>query len=229
MFVISALFSGGCASSLVTNPPRSATEQLLLSSAADRAMASVDLDIFAGRTVYVDFTYFDSYDSKYAEGEVRDAVSRAGALLTDNETNADVIIQARAGALAIDATTILVGIPNMSVPIPLSVPIEIPEIAFYKTETQHSYAKIALLAYVNKTRAHIYSSGPLLGKALHDYHKILIVSWVATDIPEKEKTKTKAEKYKIWSPQYDVQNMPKPASSAPRNPPATTVQPAPGH
>jgi hypothetical protein len=231
MLIAVAIFSGGCASSLVTNPPRSATEQLLLSSAADRAMASVNLDIFAGRTVYLDLTYFDSYDSKYAEGEVRDALFRAGALLVNCATNADVIIEARSGALAIDNDTILFGVPNMSVPIPLSVPIEIPEIALYKNQTQHSYAKFALLAYVNKSRAHIYSSGPLDGKAYHDYHKVLFISWVATDIPEKEKTQKKAEKCKIWSPQYDLQNMPPPASGsgAPlRNPalinvPATTV------
>jgi hypothetical protein len=228
IFVVIALFSGGCASSLITNPPRSATEQLLLSSAADRAMASVDLDIFAGRSVYLDLTYFDSYDSKYAEGEIRDALFRAGALLVSSATNADVIIEARSGALAIDDDTILFGIPNMSVPIPLSVPIEIPEIAFYKTQTQHSYAKFALLAYVNQSRTHIYSSGPLDGKAYHDYHKILFLSWVATDIPEKAKTKEKVEKYRIWSPQYNLGKMPPPASppGAPRD---TTVQPMPGH
>jgi hypothetical protein len=217
ILVVIALFSAGCASSLVTNPPRSATEQLLLSSAADRAMAFVDLDIFAGRTVYLDLTYFDSYDSKYAEGEIRDALFRAGALLVDKTTNADVIIEARSGALAIDNDTVLFGIPNMSVPIPLSVPIEIPEIALYKTQTQHSYAKFALLAYVNRSRTHIYSSGPLDGKAYHDYHKILFISWVATDIPEKAKTEKKAEKYKIWSPQYDLQNMP-PAIAKPVGP-----------
>lgn len=226
VFIVVTLFSGGCASSLLTNPPRSATEQLLLSSAADRAMASVNLDIFAGRAIYLDLTYFDSYDSKYAEGEIRDALFRAGALLIDNETNADVIIEARSGALAIDNDTVLFGIPNMSVPIPLSVPIEIPEIALYKTQTQHSYAKFALLAYVNKSRAHIYSSGPLDGKAFHDYHKILFISWIATDIPEKTKTREKAEKYKIWSPQYNLQNMPSPASILPQAPPAPT---APGH
>jgi hypothetical protein len=217
IFMAVVLFVTGCASSLVTNPPRSATEQLLLSSSADRAMASVNLGIFAGRSVYLDLAYFDSYDSKYAEGEIRDALFRAGALLVNSETNADVIIEARSGALAIDNDTILFGIPNMSVPIPLSVPIEIPEIALYKTQTQHSYAKFALLAYVNRSRAHIYSSGPLDGKAYHDYHKILFISWVATDIPEKEKTEKKAEKYKIWSPQYDLQNMP-PAIAKPVGP-----------
>ena len=221
MVIALTLFSAGCASSLVTNPPRSATEQLLLSSAADRAMASVDLDIFAGRTTFLDLTYFDSYDSKYAEGEIRDALFRAGALLVNSETNADIIIEARSGALAIDNDTILFGIPNMSVPIPLSVPIEIPEIALYKTQTQHSYAKFALLAYANKSRAHIYSSGPLDGTSNHDYHKILFISWVATDIPEKAKTPKKAEKYRIWSPQYNLGKMP-PPSSVPIVSPAIT-------
>jgi hypothetical protein len=208
LFLLIALFCGGCASQFETNPARSATEQLLLSSSADRALASVNLDIFAGKTVFLDPTYFDSYDSKYALGEIRDALSRAGALLVSNATNSEIIVEARSGALSIDNDASLVGIPSMNIPIPFSVPIQIPEIAFYKTQIQDSYAKIALLAYANQSRAHIYSSGPLAGTSYSDYHKILFFSWISTDIPEKQTKEKKAEQYKIWSPQYDLENLP---------------------
>ena len=203
-----ALSGGGCAGYKMTEPPRSATEQLLLSTAADRAMASANLGIFAGHKVFLDTNYFDSYDSKYAIGEIRDALSRAGALLMPEAKDSDIIIEARAGALSIDSDDSLIGVPASGLPIPLAGAVSIPEIALYKSDRQFSYAKIALLAYANGSRAHIYSTGPLLGKSYDKYHKILFVSWVFTDIPEKQKKAAKAEKDQVWTPQYDPMNMP---------------------
>jgi uncharacterized protein DUF6655 len=207
LFVLAALFCG-CASTSITNPPRSATEQLLLSTSADRALASTDLTPFAGQKFFLDTTYFDSYDSKYAEGEIRDAFSRAGALPVSAAKSADVIVEARSGGLSIDYMESLIGVPHIAIPIPLTGTFEMPEIAFYKTEKQFSYAKIALLAYANQSRAHVYSSGPLLGRAYNNYHKILFISWVFTDIPEKQKKPEVAIKYQKWFPQYDLTNMP---------------------
>jgi hypothetical protein len=63
-----ALLLGGCATNVTTNPARSATEQLLLSTAADRALQSANLTAFANQKVFLDTTYFDSYDSKYVIG-----------------------------------------------------------------------------------------------------------------------------------------------------------------
>jgi len=90
--LFAALLPGGCTMDKTTAPARSATEQLLLSTAADRALQATDFTIFAGRKVFLDPAYFDSYDAKYALGTVRDALNRAGALLEDNATNSDIII-----------------------------------------------------------------------------------------------------------------------------------------
>ena len=218
ILVLAALPGGGCASYKLTNPPRSATEQLLLSTAADRALASADLTMFAKKAVFLDTTYFDSYDSKYALGEIRDALSRAGALLEPDAKDADIIIEARAGALSTDSADTLIGIPNTGLPIPLAGTVSIPELAFYKSEKQFAYAKIALLAYANRSRAHIFSSGPLDGKSYNKYHKVLFVSRVFTDIPEKQTKAKKAEKYQSWFPQYDLAIMPLPGSTT--NPPS---------
>ena len=200
--------SGGCAGHNMTNPPRSATEQLLLSTAADRAMASVELDMFAGHRVYLDTTYFNSYDSQYAIGEIRDALSRAGALLVSAPSNSDITIEARSGALSIDYSDNLFGIPASPIPIPLTGELSLPEIAIYKSDLQHSYAKIALLAYSTSSRAHIFSSGPLLGMSYDKFHKLLFVSWVTTDIPEKQKKEGTLMKREVWWRQYDPGNMP---------------------
>jgi hypothetical protein len=183
-----ALFVSGCADATMTNPPRSATEQLLLSTAADRAITNADYSLFQGKQVFLDATYFDSYDSKYVIGAIRDALSQAGARLMTGPTNADIIVECRSGALSIDASDSLVGIPATAVPIPLAGSLVIPEIALYKSSRQHSYAKFALLAYENTSRQHLYSSGSLLGKSYNKYYKFLgFIQWTTSDIPEKQK------------------------------------------
>ena len=225
IFIAAALFCGGCANINLTNPPRSATEQLLLSTSADRALASADLTMFANQKVFLDTTYFDSYDSKYAIGEIRDALSRAGALMPDAKSS-DIVIEARAGALSTDSSDSLIGVPSTGLPIPLAGAVSIPEIALYKSDKQQAYAKIALLAYANQSRAHIYSSGPLAGKSYNTYHKILFVAWTFTDIPEKQKKEKTAEKYQSWFPQYDPTNMPvtvTTTNAAPSRTPSTNI------
>ena len=207
IFTAMALFSG-CTTQEETEPPRSATEQLLLSSAADRAMTQANLNIFAGRTVYFDFTYFFSYDQQYAEGAIRDAFSRAGALIVRDNKSADVIVEARSGAYSTDTNSAFFGIPSVPLPIPGTAEEPVtPQVALYQKQAQVSYAKFALLAYSNKTGAHIYSSGPLDGSTHMTYKSLLLVSWWSTDIPEKTKPKYK-HKYEVWFPQYDTQNMP---------------------
>ena len=205
--ICAALLTGGCTTVRTTDPARTATEQLLLSTAADHALRSANFVFFANRKVFLDTNYFDSYDSKYALGTIRDALSRAGALLEDNVTNSDIVMEARSGALSTDNSSYLLGIPNIGVPIPLAGAVQTPELAFYKSEKQTSTAKIALLAFARQSRMHVYSSGPLDGKSYNNHYKLLFVTWVFTDIPEKH-GKKRAAKYQPWFPQYDPENFP---------------------
>jgi hypothetical protein len=184
---ILTLFLTGCSTANMTNPARSATEQLLLSTSADRAIASATLPSINGKKIYIDGTYFDSYDSKYVLGAIRDAFSRAGGLLVENATNSDIIVEARSGALSIDFSESLFGVPASGIPIPLAGVVTIPELAIYKSSRQHSYAKLALLAYDTKSREHLYSSGSMLGLSYNKYYKFLgFFQWTTTDIPEKK-------------------------------------------
>ena len=182
------LLAAGCTAYQMTNPPRSVTEQLLLSTASDRALQTANFGIFANQKVFVDASCFESYDSKYALGEIRDVLSRAGARLVDNVTNCDDLIEVRSGALSTDQSESLVGLPKTTAPVPLAGVVALPEVALYKSQKQHSIAKLALLAYARQTREHVFSSGPLVGKAYNNYYKFLFaISWTTTDIPEKHK------------------------------------------
>lgn len=198
----------GCTTVKTTTPPRSATEQLLLSTATDHALQKTGLEIFAGRTVFLDTTYFDSFDAKYVLGTIRDALSRAGALVENTPTNSDFIVEARSGALSINDSETMFGVPSLGVPIPLAGTVQTPEMAFYKAQIQQSVAKFALLAYRRQTTAHVYSSGPLDGKAYDKHARILFVPWHSTDVPELQSNPKKAQKDQTWGPQYDLMNMP---------------------
>ncbi len=182
------LAGGGCTQTTLTAPQRAATEQLLLSTAAERAIVSTNLSLFNGRKVFLDASYFDSYDSKYAIGTIRDALSRSGALLVSNATNSDIIIEARSGALSIDAAETLIGVPSAGVPVPLAGAVSIPELALFKSQKQFSLAKLALLAYETHGGKHIYSSGPMIGKAYNNYYRFLgFITCTSTDIAAKHR------------------------------------------
>lgn len=209
VILISALLLlAGCTTTKTTTPPRSATEQLLLSASTDHALQKTGLEIFTGQRVFLDTTYFDSYDAKYVLGTLRDALSRAGALVENAPTNSDIIVEARSGALSINDSETMFGVPSLGVPVPLAGTVQTPEMAFYKSQTQRSVAKFALLAYSRQTTAHVYSSGPLDGKAYDKRSRILFVQWHSTDVPELQSNPKKAQKYQTWFPQYDLTNMP---------------------
>ncbi len=187
------MFCASCSTIRETLPARTATEQLLLSTAADHAMASTNttLSEFAHKKVFLDATYFEGYDSKYAIGTVRDALSSAGALLMADAKEADVIIELRSGAFSTDETKYLIGIPSFSIPSLLGPPVPVPEIPFYKSHKDESIAKFALLAYDAHSREHLYSSGSVVGRAHVKKWSLLFFGKTSTDIPEKQKPKKK--------------------------------------
>jgi len=182
------LLLGGCTLSTMTNPPRSVTEQLLLSTAADRAINAYGFFAFAQKKVYVDGSYLESYDSKYVLGTVRDALSRAGACLVDTMTNSEIVVEPRSGALSIDSGSSLLGLPQIGAP-SVAGSVGIPEIAIYKSTRQHAIAKLALLAYSTKTGERFFSSGTLFGDSYNKEYSLLLglLEWYRTDIPERKR------------------------------------------
>jgi hypothetical protein len=177
----------GCTQTRLTSPKRSAVEQLLLSTAADRAWALVQPSEISGKKVYVEERYFDSYDQEYALGALRDALSSTGSLLVAKAEEAEIIIEPRNGALSIDGTDSIIGIPKTPIPVPFAGVVETPELALFKSEKQFSTAKFAFLAYDQTSRKHVLSSGPLVGRANIKYYKILgIIKFTRTTIPEKK-------------------------------------------
>lgn len=187
--LLSVLVVAGCTSSRETIPQRSATEQLLISTAADHAVEEIKLDIPPGAKVFVDAANFDGIDSKYAVGALRDRILRLGGHLVSERVLADMVVELRSGALSVDQSQSLVGIPKFDVPIPLAGPLGFPEIALFKKSERRGVAKFAATAYGMKDGEGRGSTGPRYGFS-HDTHWVLFFffSWSSGDVlPEENK------------------------------------------
>src|ERR1700754_1366534 len=80
---------GACTTVRESSPQRTATEELLISTAVDRAIAQVNLKIPPGTKVFVDADQLQgSDDGKYAAGEMKDHLLRDGAHLVDDKGKA---------------------------------------------------------------------------------------------------------------------------------------------
>lgn len=189
----------GCSTDRQTDPQRTATEQLLISTAADRAAARLALDIGSDRKAFLDATNFEGLDGKYAIAAIRSSLLKQGTRFVGDKKDADTIIEIRAGALSIDKHEMLVGIPSVDIPIPLAGPLGTPEIALYKSEEQEGVAKFAATAYDAKDGRFLAESTPPLGRSHIKKRVILVVSWTEDDVhgeaaapPDRKKTRSLA-------------------------------------
>ncbi|MHC4716922.1 MAG: DUF6655 family protein, partial [Planctomycetota bacterium] len=106
----------GCSSRTLSNTPRSAIEQMLLSGAVDKAMAKLDLPEVADRNVFIDFSNLKSYDVEYVRAATRARICGLGATLVDKADDADLVAEVSSGGLGIEFKSGTVGIPALPVP-----------------------------------------------------------------------------------------------------------------
>lgn len=161
VLAILVCLTAGCGTTRVTDTPRAATEQLLVSHAVDQAVAQLDFRLLAGHSVYFDPLYLDANpDRGYLISSLRQHLLACGCLLQDKREDADYVVEARAGALSTDRHGILVGVPAMNIPVLVpGQPSQIPEIPFAKKTDQKGYAKIGIFAYQRKTGQPVFQSG----------------------------------------------------------------------
>lgn len=130
--ILAMLMLGACTTMRESSPQRTATEQLLISTAVDRAVEQVNLKTPVGTKVFVDADQLEGSDGKYAAGAMKDRLLRGGAHLVADRGKADAVVEVRAGALSIDDKQTLVGTESFDVPVPLAGQFKIPEIALSK-------------------------------------------------------------------------------------------------
>lgn len=170
---------GACASVTETNPARTATDMLLVNRAADRAVEGLTLPIPQGARVFVDETYFQAENARYALSAIRGALSEAGYAIVRERGEADAIFEVRAGALSLDQLRRVFGIPDMRVPINDSLNVvSLPELSIYSNRDRMGVAEFSGFIYDARTGMPLGAITPMIGQYKIRSHKaLMMISW----------------------------------------------------
>src|SRR5699024_639546 len=127
-----------------TELDQTARAQLLLSRAADRAVAKIHPAVPAGNTIYLDTRNFignAAYRTEYAIARIRIQLLQKGYRLVDTEAEADTIAEISSGAVSINPAHTLFEFPSFPLPIPFTNDVKTPEIALYGSTNSTGVAK----------------------------------------------------------------------------------------
>lgn len=174
-----ALFLAGCASTTESYVSRTATEQLLVARASDRAVEGLTLPIPRGSRVFVDDTYFRGEQAPYAVSAIREALSEAGYALSPAKDQADAVFEIRAGAMNLEQMRRVVGLPEMRIPINESLSVaSLPELSVYSRRDRVGVAEFSGFLYEPRTGTALGAVLPMTGEYRIRSHKLfMIVAW----------------------------------------------------
>lgn len=173
----------GCTTWEISTTPRTAIEQLLLSTAADRCLNQSRLAA-GNRKVFLDTQYLEAFDKQYLISMVREKLGSRG-LLVDKADEADIVVEIRSGGLAIDKSDFLFGLPALPLPITLAnggPVIKTPELSLIKMTSRRSRAKVAMFATDVKTRKQLGATGTLYGEAHYTDWILFFIPFTHSDI-----------------------------------------------
>ena len=149
----------GCGTTRMSDSKRTATEQLLVSQAIDRAVMRVDVRPLAGRKVFLETAFMDDVeDGKYLESALRHQLMASGCLLAKDRDSSEVVVEARAGAVGTDRSSVLLGIPATSVTLKGNE-TSTPELVLAKRSEQRGVAKLSVYAYERESGQPVWQSG----------------------------------------------------------------------
>ncbi|MEE8452508.1 MAG: DUF6655 family protein [Thermoguttaceae bacterium] len=155
----------GCGTTHWSDTRRTATEQLLISDALDRAVSQLDFRSIAGKQVYLDAAPVKyTTDAAYLVSTLRQHMLASGCILKDDRTSADYVVEVRAGAVGTDRRELLFGVPATKIPSMLPVPgmpASLPEMPLATKTEQRGIVKLALFAYNRKTGRPLWQSGSI--------------------------------------------------------------------
>jgi hypothetical protein len=144
----------GCGTTRWSDTSRTATEQLLISDAVDRAISEFDFSLLADREVYFDASYLAGVtDEKYIVSSLRQYLLASGCILREEKEDAEYVVEARSGGVGTDRSDVLIGVPAVQVPVVPGTPLPsaIPELPLAKSTNQKAVAKLAVFAYNRRT------------------------------------------------------------------------------
>jgi hypothetical protein len=178
---VSALLAAGCTFTRVqSHTPRTATEELLVARAFERAMEGVQLPDVAGHAVAVEMAMVGpgqefANDAPFAKALIQAAVARNGGRIVDAK-DADLLLTAVVSTLATTGRSAMIGIPAASAGV-----IAIPEVPVLKIVRERGYARLQLVTRDGNGRF-LAQSSPVMRKTKFDVYSIFFIAFRSSDI-----------------------------------------------
>ncbi len=154
------LFAAGCGTTKFSDTTRTATEQLLISSAMEDAVDEFNFYPLSGRKVFMKTDGVAATDKEYLLSILRQQLAANGVLLQGKQENADYILEVATGTVGTDRYELIYGTKETTVPgFMAGGGTAIPEIALIKRTDQQAKVKLTMWAYNIKTGAIVWQSG----------------------------------------------------------------------
>ena len=152
--------TSGCGTTKFSDTSRTATEQLLISSAMEDLVDEYDYSRLSGLKVFLKNANTTT-DGDYLKSLVRQQLASNGAFIKDDEAQADYIVEIAAGAVGTNRYELMYGIPETTIPAigTMTTATSIPEFALIKRTDQKAQVKLRMWAYNKTTGAIIWQSG----------------------------------------------------------------------
>lgn len=151
-----------------------------MSDAVDSTISKIDFRPLTGQKIFLDTSFVlaagkavpgvptptNLVTSDYVISGLRQQMVAAGCLLVDKREDADIVCEARCGALGTDGHSVIYGIPASNgiggvgtiISGTPAIPA-IPEISVAKKELKSAASKVAVFAYTRETREPVWQSG----------------------------------------------------------------------
>ena len=179
------LAATACSTHSVTTTARTATEQALLSQAAEATVAELEVGDLRGKSFFVKPDHFEAFDGKYVLALLHRKLLAAGMLAADKEEEAQVLVYPAVANAAIDERAFMIGIPELPLAIPGVGALPLPELALFKREIQRGRNRMHVFGKHAESDALAFES-PIVSKEKYfSRWKILfVISFRRTDLSE---------------------------------------------
>ena len=163
----------------VTNSPRHAIEQLLLSQSMERTFDDFSVPILKGAPIVIE-AEGTAPDLAIAKALLREELGRQGAQVLDKREQAQYVVKLTVHSIGTEQASTLVGMPATSGGL---LPIALPELALYKVVRQKGYARYSLAVFELGTGKMIQAMPWRAGSAYYNYFTVFFLfNFTATDL-----------------------------------------------
>jgi len=155
----------GCSTVKESYTARTGIEQLLISSATDKALDKIDFRPVAQAKVFVETKYLDCTDKNYIIVALHQHLLKQGCMLVDKAEDSQVIVEIASGSVGTDGSSVYLGSPD--IPLPPPSPIMLPKVPLFSRSRSIGTAKLVVVAYDTNTKLAVINSGYSMARADH--------------------------------------------------------------